>query len=232
MNRRLLLTALVPLMAVAMVAHGQDVPLPPETGPAYTVGYLEVVPTAGGAMAAALRDYAKASRKEPGAADVRVLRETGRMNRFLILERWTDAVRQAAHDRGGARRRLETAVAASALAPFDFRSHRDFLGAPLPPSPGPSAVYVMTHLDVAPPAFAPLQKPLRPYFDDARSRAVGFQLLQHMPPRQNHLTALELWRDQSALDAHRASAAARRFRAAADPILGALYDERLYRGLE
>jgi quinol monooxygenase YgiN len=234
MNHRwLLLLALAPLLVMGRKGMAQNVTPPAETAPAYVVGYIDVSPSAVRAMGDTLRAYVKASRQEPGAEDVRVLEEISRPSRFLILERWTDAGRQVAHDKGEARRRLLGAVAANAIAPADLRSHHAFLGEPLA-SPRNGAVYVITHLDVAPPAFAALQESLRPYFDDARSRpgAEGYQLLQHVAPRQNHLTALEIWRDPAAFEAHRASASARRFREAITPILGALYDERLYRELE
>lgn len=231
MNRRLLLMALVPLLSLGGVVRAEDVPAPAETGIAYVVGFIETTPRAAKTAVGALGAYARASRREPGDPDVRVLQELGKPGRFMILEHWADAAAQAAHEKGQARKRLLTATAAGSLAPADFRSHRAFIGDPLPAARGPNAVYVMTHLDVAPPLFAPLQPPLHLYFDQTRAKVTGQQVLQHIDPRRNHLTALELWPSRAAFDAQRAGVSARRFRDAVTPILGALYDERLYRAL-
>ena len=50
--------------------------------------------------------------------------------------------------------------------------------------------------------------------------------------RPNHFTVIEAWKDQKTYDAARADGAQRQFREKLGPMLGALYDERLYRPVD
>jgi quinol monooxygenase YgiN len=50
--------------------------------------------------------------------------------------------------------------------------------------------------------------------------------------RPNHFTLEEGWASHLAFDAHQAAAPTRQFRDKLTPMLGALYDQRIYRGLE
>ena len=62
------------------------------------------------------------------------------------------------------------------------------------------------------------------------SGALRFDLLQSTE-RANHETLAEAWESEAARRAHEVSAAARAFRRGLGPLLGALYDDRLYRGV-
>jgi quinol monooxygenase YgiN len=55
-----------------------------------------------------------------------------------------------------------------------------------------------------------------------------FDVLQQKA-RPNHFTLVAVWESADAFAGHEASAETRRFREALGPMLGALYDERLYR---
>jgi quinol monooxygenase YgiN len=50
--------------------------------------------------------------------------------------------------------------------------------------------------------------------------------------RANHFTVFEVWRDQSALDAHVAAAHTRAYRDTVQPISGSPVDERVYTAVE
>ena len=91
----------------------------------------------------------------------------------------------------------------------------------------------MSHLDVAPPLFAQLVPNLRPYVEGSRKDrgALRFDILQAVAPRQNHLTVLEAWGGATNLDAHKTALHTRTFRDRLHPLLGALYDERMYRAV-
>jgi quinol monooxygenase YgiN len=200
---------------------------------AYTVGYFEAQAAIVDRTAALLRSYARDSRLEHGYGDVRILQEVGYPSRFVILEQWAEHASLAAHENGSVRRHLLDAVAQSLVAPPDWRLHRDFWGKPLSMTTDHRTLYVITHLDVAPPAFPALQEMARPYFEDERDQHgfLGYAVLQNAEPRQNHLTAIEMWKDAAALSAQRATLEARQFRQSIAPILGALYDERQYYAL-
>ena len=61
--------------------------------------YIEVMPQSMAAAVTSLRTEAAASRKDDGCQDVRVLREIGRDNRFVVLESWNDQSAFEAHNR-------------------------------------------------------------------------------------------------------------------------------------
>jgi quinol monooxygenase YgiN len=50
--------------------------------------------------------------------------------------------------------------------------------------------------------------------------------------RLNHFAVAEIWKDRPALDAHNGAATTREFREKLGPMMGALYDDRLYRTVE
>jgi quinol monooxygenase YgiN len=54
-------------------------------------------------------------------------------------------------------------------------------------------------------------------------------IFQQLAPRLNHFNMVALWRGTDDFEKHEAEAHSLRFRATLAPLLGALYDERLYR---
>ena len=49
--------------------------------------------------------------------------------------------------------------------------------------------------------------------------------------RPNHFTVVEVWKDQAAMDAHAVAAHTKEFRQKLGPMLGALYDDRLFKAI-
>ena len=117
-------------------------------------------------------------------------------------------------------------------APYDERVHsgmavgaRDALRA--------GSVVVVTHVDV-PGAFKDATVPLLQQLSDASRKETGnlrFEV-QQQGNRPNHFTVVELWADQKAYDAHVVAGHTRQFRDKLGPMVGALYDERLYKAIE
>jgi quinol monooxygenase YgiN len=58
--------------------------------------------------------------------------------------------------------------------------------------------------------------------------SVRFDLLQQIS-RPNHLTVVEIWSNQKAVDTHGMAAHKKQFREKLTPLSGSLYDERLYK---
>jgi quinol monooxygenase YgiN len=50
--------------------------------------------------------------------------------------------------------------------------------------------------------------------------------------RPNHVTVIEAWKDHKAYDARGSAGSQRSFRDKLGPMLGALYDERIYRAVD
>jgi quinol monooxygenase YgiN len=91
------------------------------------------------------------------------------------------------------------------------------------------AVYVVTHVDVAPTGLGQGEGILRKFAADSRKvlGCVRFELLQQSD-RNNHFALLEVWQDQAAFDAFTGADQTRQFRAQIQPLLGSPFDERVH----
>jgi quinol monooxygenase YgiN len=219
----------------------QDVPRPPLTGEVQVVGFLQVSPVMIPDAIEAMKRYRTSSLPEPGAKAIRLFEELARPERLMVIETWSDQASYDAHAAGPACTLLRTSLQRMEIGAVDIRLHRVLIAKPsgsdhvVSQSKGATdSVFVMTHLDVPPPFFADLQEPLRSYVE-AETKAPGVnsvEILQHVAPRQNHLTMLEAWGSRADLDTQRSGSASIEFRNKIVPLLGALYDERLYRAVD
>ena len=195
--------------------------------------YIEVMPQSMAAAVTSLRTEAAASRKDDGCQDVRVLREIGRDNRFVVLERWKDQSAFEAHNMAPHAQQFRDRLGAIETAPPDERILAGLWQSPTPKTPSAHSVWVVTHVDVMPPykddAFGMLKE-----LGEGSAKEPGnlrFVVAQQTG-RQNHFTVSEIWADRTSLDAHLAAAQTRHFRDRLGPMLDALYDQRIYRAVE
>jgi quinol monooxygenase YgiN len=113
--------------------------------------------------------------------------------------------------------------------------------APVAPAPqsAPSAaalkgaIYVVSHVDLAPDALAADKSALQQYVADSRKDAglLRMELLQQSD-RPNHFTIVSVWTDKGSFDAHLSAAHTRDFRAKIQAGLGSPFDERLHNLVE
>jgi quinol monooxygenase YgiN len=96
----------------------------------------------------------------------------------------------------------------------------------------PGAVYGVTHVDVIPPQRENAVVALKTLGEANRAAGgnVRYEVVQQTN-RPNHFTVVEIWRSREAFDANSISAHQREFRDKLAQMTGALYDERLYEGL-
>ena len=146
---------------------------------------------------------------------IELLREIGQTHRFAILQ----------DNRGEA---VDYDSLPGRLAPADIRPHRPY---DVKASAGIKAsdLVVLTHIDVPPPSLPALEELYRPFMAASRAEqgARGFDLLQS-PARPNHFTLVECWASPSSAQAHSTAAHTLEFRKRLTPLLGALYDQRVY----
>jgi len=221
------------LAAMAITAAGSNAQTPPAIeGPVYIATYVELVPTAvkdGGAL---LKEYRDAARKDAGNLRTELVQEAGRPSRFALLAIWADQKAFEAHGRAAHTAQFRDKLKTVHAAPYDERVHsgmsvgaRDALRA--------GSVVVVTHVDV-PGAFKDATVPLLQQLGDASRKETGnlrFEV-QQQGNRPNHFTVVELWADQKAYDAHVTAGHTRQFRDKLGPMVGALYDERLYKAID
>jgi quinol monooxygenase YgiN len=220
---------LVFLAAIVTFAASAQTPLKID-GPVYVATYVEVLPNAVKDATAVLRQYREAVRNEAGNLRAEVVQETARPTRFLLLSAWSDQNARDAHAKNAAhvRDKFKPLLA----APLDERLHNAFAVAAREPL-RPNSVTVASHVDVPPPMRETLEPMLRSLADASRKEPGNLRFeVQQQANRVNHFTVVEAWADRQAYEAHVIAPHTRQFRDALGPMLGALYDERLYRAVE
>ena len=204
--------------------------------------YVEVTATGVTDAIAGLKVYRAASLREASVLDVDLYQETTRTDRLLIDEAWKDFAAYQAHVRSS---RLADGLKTWLLAPPDRRPHTDGPGVGARKARGVNDFYAFTHIDVHPPHLARLEAILKPYVEKSRGDegVLRFEFLQGLPTpgeqllgakskvkdRKNHMTLAEAWESEADFYAHQRSAHAIEFRNRVGPLLGAQYDQRLYK---
>jgi quinol monooxygenase YgiN len=200
--------------------------------PIHVATYVEVAASSAKAGATLLGDYRDASRKENGNMRAEVAREIGRTNRFVVLQTWKDQAAFEAHGKAAGTVAFRDKLKAIQNGPYDERVHNTLNVGPNEPA-AKRGVYVVSHVDVPPPRKDECIALLNPLADASRKGAGSnrFEVVQQTN-RPNHFTVVEVWKDKKAYDRSRAADAQRAFRDKLGPMLGALYDERLYRVID
>jgi len=217
--------ALLALM-VTPAAHAQN------EGPAYVVIYVEAAADNSQQALAALRQYRDASRKEPAIQGIQLLQEIGRPNRLASVEIWASEPEFQTHDQGAAATQLRDSLKSVEITPRDRRLHHGFAlgGGTLP---GGGAVYAVSHIDVNPVNRPKTEPILKQLVEDSRkdSGNLGFDVYQQNG-QLNHFGTVAIWQDRKSFEAYENAAHTKTARTGLAPLLGALYDERLYQPVE
>jgi quinol monooxygenase YgiN len=222
------------LCGVVMVAAGTIVEAEAQdTGSLYVVTYLEVRPTARAEAATLLKELREQSRKDDGNVASEVLVSSLRPGQFVALTTWKDQKSLDAHMAAAATKDLRGKLHELRNSPADDRLHNNLTVAKPDGGSARRPVYVVTHVDVPPPRKDDCIALLRTLADASRKEPgnLRFDIVQQTS-RPNHFTVLEVWRTRKDFDQHAAGAPARAFRDQLTPMSGALYDERLYRGVD
>lgn len=201
-----------------------------EDGPAFAVSYIEVTPSSTERTIELLRAQAQASRTAAGNQRFQILQRIGRPYHFVILDAWDS---QAARDRNAAAAHTQEfrgALEPLLYSPYDERPSNAVMGTSA--AGGDGQVYTVTHVDFAPPALEEGLEFVDAYLTASRQALGAIDIgVIVQNNRRNHMTLFETWASAEHRVAHAASEAALHYRSGIHPGMGALYDERVYRGL-
>jgi quinol monooxygenase YgiN len=223
----LLLSIVTMLSAFGMHIHAQ-VP----QGVLSSVSYVEVLPSARTAMAAALKQYRDASRQEDGYVRFELLEQIGRPGHVAIIETWNDQKSFDAHGMTEHVKQFRERLQSIRLSDYDQRPYKALTVTPA--TDGKSqAIHVVTHVDTVGGGQADAPGLLTRLAEASRKEpgCLRFDVLQHTM-RANHFTIVEIWENQKALDAHAAALHTKQYRDGLQPISGSPLDERLYKAVE
>lgn len=214
----LILTALGPSTALAQKATF------------FTISYVEVGPVLAKVGALALRNYRDASKNDQGLVDLDVAQRVDIANHFVVIGAWTDQAAFQAHTATENSKKLVEKLASMQSSPVDVRKLHSLSVAP--PKTGRDSIVVVTHVDVLPAQKDRAIAALEQVADESRKHSgnLQFDVLQQIEP-QNHFTVVEVWSQRGAFDLHQMQKETREFRGKLAPMLGALYDERIYKPL-
>ena len=201
-----------------------------EDSTSHMITYIEVTPAAKAQAATVLKELAAASKQDAGLMRFEVLERTAPSNQFVIVEAWKDEAALNAHAGTAHAKQFRDKMQPHLMAPIDDRLSIVTTASPI--AAARAGLYVVTHVDVAPPNRDKIIVGLKALSEPTRKDKgnVRYDVLQQKN-RTNHFTVVEAWSDQAADDAHEIAAHTKEFRAVLGPLTGALYDQRWYKPL-
>jgi quinol monooxygenase YgiN len=223
----------LPFALVLLPLAAMTTALAQEDPTVFAVTYIDVTPATRDADADALRQLATASRKEPGVIRYETFQRSAPSNQFAIIEIWKDQKAYDAHAASEPVKGFRAQIEPHLIAPIDERPYVGLAVGPMEgaaiPASGPVAI---SHVDVIPPKKDDGIAALKTLADSTRkdNGNLRFDVYQQKT-RPNHFTVIEVWRDQSAADAHEISGHTKDFRKVLGSATGALYDQRWYKAL-
>ena len=231
----LLASALLAAPAARAQAPAAPPPAAPQVyeGPAHVIFYVEAKTGAVDKTVALLKTYRGALRRDSSVSGATLIQELGRPNRLALIASWRDQPAFEAHEKGPLMAGLRKDLEALAIAPPDRRLHHDFLVGGAKPAPK-GAIYAVTHIDVNPPNRVATDGILKQLVADSRKDAgnLSYEVWWQNLANLNHYGSISVWRDRKAFEFYERAAHTEAARNAVQPLLGALWDERLYRILD
>ena len=202
-----------------------------EPNAVYVATYVDVQSVSLNQGAALIKEYRETTRAEKGNLGIDVVQETGRPSRSVVMEIWNDASSFETHEKAGHTIQFRTKLKAIQNSPYDQRVHRGLSVDPRPWAPERGGISVVTHVDVPPQSKDQATVLLQRLAEESRKDEGNLQydVFQESPSRTNHFTVFAVWKDRKAFDSHELKPHTLQFREAAAPMLGAPYDERLYK---
>lgn len=200
----------------------------------YVATYIEVQPPSSGQGVTLIEQYRDATRKEAGNSSAEVVQEISRSNRFVILEVWKDQASFDTHEKANYTADFRSRLRMIHGSPYDQRVHQGLTIDGRRVAIPRNSISVVTHVDVPPPRREDAEALLKTVAEESRKDEgnIRYEVFQESSPRTNHFTVFATWRDAKAFESHEVTAHVRRFREALAPMLGAPYDDRLYKPVQ
>lgn len=200
----------------------------PSVSPQYIVTYFEVAPAAAAAAAKLARAYRAAAAKENGTTSLDVFQGAYLPYHFAMVGQWSDTAAFVTHSEGAAMKTFRSQLTPHLIAPYDERRHHALeVGKS---AAAKSGLITVTHVDLIPPGRDAGIESVKTIASQSRAEAgcVRFDALTQSN-RPNHMTLVQVWRDDAAYRRYIVSPLSKAFRESLTPRSGSLYDERYYR---
>jgi quinol monooxygenase YgiN len=231
----LVISAAIIASAAVAPSWSQNPPTVAGDQASFVVTYIDVAPTGAAQAANLLKEAAAVSRKEPGNIRYEILRRIGDAStEFAILEVWGDAKAFQQHAAGAAMKQFRDRLKPLQVGYYDERPSLGMMLGPVTAAGGGGAVYVLTHVDIAGQNNRDPGNELLKLMSEGGRKEPGAERFEvwQQANRLNHFTVNEVWKDAAARDAHVLAPSTKVLRERLGPIIGALYDDRVYRAVE
>jgi quinol monooxygenase YgiN len=197
----------------------------------YIVTYFEVCPSEIEKTKSLLKNLTESSFKEDGNLRFEVLQRIGQSDQFVILETWQDVPSMTKHQESANIIALKERLHSSLRSSYDERPHIALqVGqVKIAPNEMKNTIFAITHVDIVPTlkdqgiALVKAIATISPK-DQGNLR---FEALTQIS-RPNHMTIIEIWTSQDAINQHASQKHKKDFRVTLTPMSGSLYDERFY----
>lgn len=219
------------LVCMALLALGlSGVVVAQESSVVHVVSYIEVEPAAVQKVAGLLSRLEEYGRNATGNLSFKSLQRIGRPNHFALIESWQNKDAQAAHVTSKYFLDIRDVLDPQLLSPYDERLHGQFGVVAFGDVGG--ELFALTHIDIAPPKLEAGMLLLHEAIEESRNASgnTRFDLLVQ-DSRRNHMTLVETWETAESKTAYTGEATTRDYRDRLAPLMGSLYDERLYKPL-
>ena len=223
-------------LAMALVSTSAQAPAQDAADPTvFIISYIEATFAGKNQVATQLKQLRDASAKDDGLIRYEVLQRVSPTNQFMALEIWKDQQAYDAHVASAHRKAAREKLVPLLLAPIDDRQGVTVSVDPMQAAKARatgSAIYVVSHVDVAPPNREKITPILKTLAETSRKDGGNLRFdVAFQKNRTNHFKVIETWKDLKSDEAHEIAAHTKEFRNALAPLTGAMYDQRWYKPL-
>ena len=221
---------LLPLLSLMCSFIGPAQAQNQESSVAY-LGHFEVDYSSEVNAVEIIREYAKEARGASRVTRFEVLRNVYRSDQFAIMETWQDEQARKAFLESSAASDFTTNLAPLLTAAYDERQQGvlDHEIDSRDTDSQEAALYLLTHVDIGRQGTAKAEGLLKTVAADARAHEGNMRFNVYVQTtRSNHFTIVEVWGSQQLYLTHSETENFKSFRHQVQPMMGSLYDERMY----
>src|SRR5215831_7923956 len=219
------------VLVLSLIVFGPPASAQTDNDAVYIVTYIDVQSGSRDEGMSLVKQYRQNTQMERGNSATSAVQEIGRPNRFVVIEVWKDQSFDT-HEKAGHTMQFRSRLKAIHNSPADQRVHRGFAQDPRASAADGDVIVVVTHVDVPPQRMAETEVLLKSLAEESRkdNGNLCYEVFQQAASR-NHFTVVAVWKDSKTFNSYETKPNTRQFRTALAPMLGAPYDERLYKQL-
>ena len=198
----------------------------------YIVTYFEVYPSEIQKTKSLLKELTQSSLKEEGNLRFEIVQRIGQPDQFAILEAWQDVSTMTKHQQSANVIAMKDRLNPLLRSSYDERPHAALQVGKVKVSQNEikNAIFAITHVDIVPTIKdqgIALVKDISAISSKDQGN-IRFEALTQIS-RPNHMTIIEIWTSQDAINQHASQKHKKDFRVTLTPMSGSLYDERFYK---